>query len=254
MGKNILVTGSSSFLGKSLITQDEENNYFALNNRKVLNSNVQPIKSLNEINDLDIKTLYHFANFQDENENFIFDEEINFISLALNNGIKNILYSNTFWTNVEIYKRKPYVRHKKNIEDYLAKLTIENEIKLCVMMLGDVYGQNDFRNKLIPFLIQNENMKIIKFENHKDAEINLVNVSDIIEFINTVKFKINYEKVDLIGNTKPLYSIIEIFKNVRDKKFQTEYSNLKSDSLGYISTSDRIIDLKISLEDGFKYL
>ena len=142
MVKNILITGSSSFLGKSLITQDEENNYFALNNRTILNSNVQPIKSLNEIIDLDIKTLYHFANFQDENKNFIFDEEINFISSALNNGIKNILYSNTFWTNVEIYKEKPYVKHKKNIEDYLTKLAIENEIKLCVMMLGDVYGQN----------------------------------------------------------------------------------------------------------------
>ena len=108
--------------------------------------------------------------------------------------------------------------------------------------------------KIVPFLIQNENMKTIKLENNKEAEINLVNVSDIIEFINTVKFKINCEKVDLIGKTKTLHSIIEIFKNVRDKKFQTEYSNLKSDSLGYVSSSDKIIDLKISLEDGFKYL
>ena len=99
------------------------------------------------------------------------------------------------------------------------------------MMLGDIYGKNDFREKLIPFLVQNENKKLIKLKNNKDAEVNLVNVRDILDFVYTVNFNIEYEKVDLVGDTRTLFSIIETFKSVRDKEFRTEYSNLKLDTL-----------------------
>ena len=122
------------------------------------------------------------------------------------------------------------------------------------MMLGDIYGKNDFREKLIPFLVQNENKKLIKLKNNTDAEVNLVNVRDILDFVYTVNFNIEYEKVDLVGDTRTLFSIIETFKSVRDKEFQTEYSNLKLDTLNYESTCDRNIKLKISIEDGFKDL
>ena len=254
MGKNILITGSSSFLGNSLISNDKENIYFVFGNRGSKNFNIQPINNVNEIKKLEIKDLYHFANFQNENKDFVLSEEKDFISSAVENGITNILYSNTFWTDVDIYKDRPYVIHKKNIENFLTKLVNVKKIKLCVMMLGDIYGKNDFREKLIPFLVQNENKKLIKLKNNKDAEVNLVNVRDILDFVYTVNFNIEYEKVDLVGDTRTLFSIIETFKSVRDKEFQTEYSNLKLDTLNYESTCDRNIKLKISIEDGFKDL
>ena len=68
MGKNILITGSSSFLGNSLISNDKENIYFTFGNRGSKNFNVQPINNVNEIKKLEIKDLYHFANFQNENK------------------------------------------------------------------------------------------------------------------------------------------------------------------------------------------
>ena len=96
MGKNILITGSSSFLGNSLISNDKENIYFTFGNRGSKNFNVQPINNVNEIKKLEIKDLYHFANFQNENKDFVLSEEKDFISSAVENGITNILYSNTF--------------------------------------------------------------------------------------------------------------------------------------------------------------
>lgn len=42
MGKNILITGSSSFLGNSLVSNDKENIYFTFGNRGSKNFNVQP--------------------------------------------------------------------------------------------------------------------------------------------------------------------------------------------------------------------
>ena len=48
MGKNILITGSSSFLGNSLISNDKENIYFTFGNRGSKNFNVQPINNVND--------------------------------------------------------------------------------------------------------------------------------------------------------------------------------------------------------------
>ena len=55
MGKNILITGSSSFLGNSLVSNDKENIYFTFGNRSSKNFNVQPINNVNEIKKLEIK-------------------------------------------------------------------------------------------------------------------------------------------------------------------------------------------------------
>ena len=88
------------------------------------------------------------------------------------------------------------------------------------MMLGDIYGPGDFRKKLIPYLLNSEMDKEVIFENNESAEICLINIQDIFNFISDLGFDNGFEKVDLIGSIETLSNVVELFKQSRDKSFK----------------------------------
>ena len=122
------------------------------------------------------------------------------------------------------------------------------------MMLGDIYGPDDFRKKLIPYLLNSEMDKEVILENNERAEVCLINIKDIFNFISDLGFDSGFEKVDLIGNIETLSNVVELFKQSRGKSFKAIYKKAKAEPLNYKSKSDSVFSLKISLEQGFKNL
>ncbi len=255
MVKNILISGSNSYLGSYIVSNDNLNQYFALSGRKINNSNIDPIDNIAEIKKRGINYLYHFANFQTKNSDYETEKEVKFLNEAIKNGISNILYSNTYWTEIDQYKYSDYVQHKITIEKFLFENVSNNDnLSICSMMLGDVYGPDDFRKKLIPYLLNSEMDKEVILENNGSAEICLINIKDIFNFISNLGFDNGFEKVDLIGSIETLSNVVELFKKSRGKSFKATYKDGKAEPLNYKSKSDSVFNVKISLEQGFKNL
>ena len=255
MVKKILITGSNSYLGSYIVGNDNQNQYFALSGRKINNKNIDSIDRISEIKKQDINYLYHFANFQTKNGDYEAKEEVKFLNEAIKYGISNILYSNTYWTEIDQYKYSDYVQHKITIEKALFEIASKNnDLSICIMMLGDIYGPDDFRKKLIPYLLNSEMEKEVILENNEGAEICLINIKDIFNFISDLGFDNGFEKVDLIGSIETLSNVVELFKQSRGISFKAIYKNIKTEPLNYKSKSDSVLSLKISLEQGFKNL
>jgi len=255
MVKKILITGSNSYLGSYVVGNDNQNEYFALSGRKINNSDIYSIDKIAEIKKQGINYLYHFANFQTKNGDYETEKEVKFLNEAIKNGISNILYSNTYWTEIDQYKYSEYVQHKITIEKFLFEIISENNnLSICSMMLGDIYGPNDFRKKLIPYLLNSEMEKEVILENNEGAEICLININDIFNFISDLGFDNGFEKVDLIGSIETLSNVVELFKQSRGKSFKAIYKDRKAEPLNYKSKSNSVFNLKISLEQGFKNL
>ena len=121
-------------------------------------------------------------------------------------------------------------------------------------MLGDIYGPKDHRNKLIPYLLENENNRLIVLKNNSKSEIFLVNIVDIFNFIESYKYKKGFERVDLVGEKKSLLDIVNIYKKSRNKNFGISFGNQSYFSIEYDSLSNKKISDLINLEDGFKKL
>ena len=129
MVNNILITGSNSYLGKEVVKKICTNNYFALDSRKINNSQITPIKNFRDIKENKIDTLYHFANFLSEKDGlYSFKDENLFLNEVMKNGIKNILYSGTYWSEMIEYKDLDYVKHKNLITEKLINSNNEKKI------------------------------------------------------------------------------------------------------------------------------
>lgn len=249
---NILITGSTSYLGEYVVKNHTNKKFFSLKYKNIM-KDVEVINDISELNGLNIDTLLHFANFR-SGDIFLEKEEKNFLEKLIQGGIQNIIYSNSYWCGIDQYKKLDYVVHKKNIEKYLQYLTKNSTLSICSMMLGDVYGANDRRNKLIPYLIKNEDSETVELENNQNAELCLINIQDIFRFIKNYKFKKGFERVDLIGEKKKLFDVVKIYKKSRNKNFEVVFGNLPYFSLTYESSSRKKLENQTTLEEGFKNL
>lgn len=255
MVNNILITGSNSYLGKEVVKKICTNNYFALDSRKINNSQITPIKNFRDIKENKIDTLYHFANFLSEKDGlYSFKDENLFLNEVMKNGIKNILYSGTYWSEMIEYKDLDYVKHKNLITEKLISSNNEKSIKVCLMILGDIYGPGDTRTKLIPYLLSEEMKKEVHFKSNKESEICLTHVDDVINFIYNEAFKNNFQKAEIIGEKKMLYEVVEIFKRVRNRNFKATFADVQVKPINYESTSSIAFHQKINIERGFKKL
>lgn len=249
---NLLITGSTSYLGKYIVKNQIETRFYSFG-YKNHNKDVEIINNISKLKELKIDTLLHFANFK-SGDTFLEKEEKIFLEKLIQGGVQNIIYSNTYWCGISQYNSLDYVVHKKNIEEHLLSLSKNSTLSVCSMMLGDVYGANDHRNKLIPYLLKNEELETIKLENNPNAEICLINIHDIFQFIKFYKFKKGFKRVDLIGEKKKLFDVVKVFKKSRNRNFDVIFGNKPYFSLIYDSSSSETIKNLITLEEGFKNL
>lgn len=187
--KNILLSGGTSYLGQNLINYlAKENNVTVLvrdaKKLSIINNNLDfqivDVKNLDtniltkEKYDIYInlissnKKISSFSTLVDSiNSNIIFNKKI--VKILINSNVENFIQINSYWQLLkgwDVRKFSLYVFGKNYITKFLEKNRRRYSFKLFTFYLGDIYGKKDFRNKLIPELLKNNNL-IIENENGK---------------------------------------------------------------------------------------
>ena len=235
--KNILLTGSTGFIGSELLKYLSNYNKVYITVRKkykinLNNKNINKIyfnsyKNLRyKIKKLKIDTVVHCATHYVKNHNF---EDIKELSES------NILFGNIILENLKIMRVKKFVNFSTVWENYDGKkdncynlysaykagfgkiisfYKKENKnIKFLNLVISDTFGLRDKRKKLVNLLKTNYKRNLVTKVISKNLYINLLNVKDIVSAINLI-LKKNYKSGTYILKNKNNYKIYDIIKKI----------------------------------------
>ena len=235
--KNILLTGSTGFIGSELLKYLSNYNKVYITVRKkykinLNNKNINKIyfnsyKNLSyKIKKLKIDTVVHCATHYVKNHNF---EDIKKLSES------NILFGNIILENLKIMRVKKFVNFSTVWENYDGKkdncynlysaykagfgkiisfYKKENKnIKFLNLVISDTFGLRDKRKKLVNLLKTNYKRNLVTKVISKNLYINLLNVKDIVSAINLI-LKKNYKSGTYILKNKNNYKIYDIIKKI----------------------------------------
>ena len=133
------------------------------------------------------------------------------------------------------------------------KLTIQN------YLLGDVYGENDFRyNKLINFLLQNEDKEQIKFNSNGLGAFSPIYIDDILSImkkdLNSKSDDKSYSRKIIASDVVTVKEFVNIYKSIRGKNFKEIYTNNENPYSSFKKINFSDLEFKTSLEEGLKNL
>ena len=235
--KNILLTGSTGFIGSELLKYLSNYNKVYITVRKkykinLNNKNINKIyfnsyKNLSyKIKKLKIDTVVHCATHYVKNHNF---EDIKKLSES------NILFGNIILENLKIMRVKKFVNFSTVWENYDGKkdncynlysaykagfgkiisfYKKENKnIKFLNLVISDTFGLRDKRKKLVNLLKTNYKRNLVTKIISKNLYINLLNVKDIINAIKLI-LKKNYKSDTYILKNKNNFRIYDIIKKI----------------------------------------
>ena len=235
--KNILLTGSTGFIGSELLKYLSNYNkvYITVRKKNKINSNNKNInkiyfnshKNLSyKIKKLKIDTVVHCATHYVKNHNF---EDIKELSES------NILFGNIILENLKIMRVKKFVNFSTVWENYDGKkdnfynlysaykagfgkiisfYKKENKnIKFLNLVISDTFGLGDKRKKLVNLLKINYKRNLVTKVISKNLYINLLNVKDIVSAIKLI-LKKNYKSDTYILKNKNNFKIYDIIKKI----------------------------------------
>ena len=235
--KNILLTGSTGFIGSELLKYLSNYNKVYITVRKkykinLNNKNINKIyfnsyKNLSyKIKKLKIDTVIHCATHYVKNHKF---EDIKKLSES------NILFGNIILENLKIMRVKKFVNFSTVWENYDGKkdncynlysaykagfgkvisfYKKENKnIKFLNLVISDTFGLGDKRKKLVNLLKTNYKRNLVTKIISKNLYINLLNVKDIINAIKLI-LKKNYKSDTYILKNKNNFRIYDIIKKI----------------------------------------
>ena len=235
--KNILLTGSTGFIGSELLKYLSNYNkvYITVRKKYKINSNNKNInkiyfnnhKNLSyKIKKLKIDTVVHCATHYVKSHNF---EDIKELSES------NILFGNIILENLKIMRVKKFVNFSTVWENYDGKkdncynlysaykagfgkiisfYKKENKnIKFLNLVISDTFGLRDKRKKLVNLLKTNYKRNLVTKVISKNLYINLLNVKDIINAIKLI-LKKNYKSDTYILKNKNNFRIYDIIKKI----------------------------------------
>ena len=251
--KNILLTGSTGFIGSELLKYLSNYNKVYITVRKkykinLNNKNINKIyfksyKNLSyKIKKLKIDTVVHCATHYVKNHNF---EDIKELSES------NILFGNIILENLKIMRVKKFVNFSTVWENYDGKkdncynlysaykagfgkiisfYKKENKnIKFLNLVISDTFGLRDKRKKLVNLLKTNYKRNLVTKVISKNLYINLLNVKDIINAIKLI-LKKNYKSDTYILKNKNNFKIYDIIKKIEkysQKKIKVKWLSNK---------------------------
>ena len=251
--KNILLTGSTGFIGSELLKYLSNYNkvYITVRKKYKINSNNKNInkiyfnshKNLSyKIKKLKIDTVVHCATHYVKNHNF---EDIKELSES------NILFGNIILENLKIMRVKKFVNFSTVWENYDGKkdncynlysaykagfgkiisfYKKENKnIKFLNLVISDTFGLRDKRKKLVNLLKTNYKRNLVTKVISKNLYINLLNVKDIINAIKLI-LKKNYKSGTYILKNKNDFKIYDIIKKIKEysqKKIKVKWLSNK---------------------------
>jgi nucleoside-diphosphate-sugar epimerase len=270
--KNIFITGASSYLGENLVDKLSNHNVYALTNKKPIrkSKNLTPVKlKLDQLNsffiDNKISTVIHLASNSkskgEENIKNLIDVNVvlgNKILISTRNSpVNKIITSSSYLQNVTETPTNIYSITKQIFEDLLRNFSEKNGIRGCSIQFGDIYGENDSRNKLIPYLLTHENSEYVKLNSDGMGCFSPINISDatdlIIDEIESSK-KLEFEVK--IGFTKiiTVKSFIDKFVSIRKKNFIPLFNETKVSKVVANNFIGQYFLPKINLQEGLKNL
>ncbi len=247
--KKIFITGASSYLGRNVIEKFKDYEFIALiNNKDVEYKNVKNLRldSFNEIKDIfeqeSFDYVFHFASQRHTHDDINDIEAYLDINISLgieilkasnNSKLKLFIYSGSLWQDLLKQPKNLYTITKEHFDDYLKYFSLHSSFNILSLRIGDQYGPNDFRNKIIPHIKTNENKETIEFNSNGDHLLSLVHIEDIL---NAIKTKISvqnlpkYEILRLCSKPISIKEFIDTYKEARQKTFNPIYGDLVNDS------------------------
>ena len=235
--KNILLTGSTGFIGSELLKYLSSYNkvYITLRRKYKINSNNKNIikiyfnshKNLNyKIKKLKIDTVVHCATHYVKNHNFkdikeLSESNILFGNIILENlkimRVKKFVNFSTVWENYDGKKDNCYnlySAYKAGFGKIISFYKKENKnIKFLNLVISDTFGLRDKRKKLVNLLKTNYKRNLVTKVISKNLYINLLNVKDIVSAIKLI-LKKSYKSDTYILKNKNNFKIYDIIKEI----------------------------------------
>ena len=248
--KKILLTGSTGFIGSSILNElSKKYKIICLNRRKIKKSDkckniyFTTFKNLNsKLKKIQVDTVIHCATHyvkyhKTSDLRKLSEANILFGNIILENldkmKVKNFINFSTVWENYDgikdnyfnlyaVYKRS-FTELLKYYEKILPKVNFYN------LFISDTFGKKDKRHKIINVLKNNyKNNKNTKIISSK-LNLNLLNTNDIVNSISVILKNKNKPGQYNLVNTKN-YSITNIIKMINkesDKKIKVKWLNNK---------------------------
>ena len=235
--KNILLTGSTGFIGSELLRYLSSYNkvYITVRKKFKINSNNKNIikiyfnshKNLNyKIKKLKIDTVVHCATHYVKNHNFkdikeLSESNILFGNIILENlkimRVKKFVNFSTVWENYDGKKDNCYnlySAYKAGFGKIISFYKKENKnIKFLNLVISDTFGLRDKRKKLVNLLKTNYKRNLVTKVISKNLYINLLNVKDIVSAIKLI-LKKSYKSDTYILKNKNNFKIYDIIKEI----------------------------------------
>ena len=251
--KNILLTGSTGFIGSELLKYLSSDNkvYITVRKKYKTNSNNKNIikiyfnshKNLSyKIKKLKIDTVVHCATHYVKNHNFkdikeLSESNILFGNIILENlkimRVKKFINFSTVWENYDGKKDNCYnlySAYKAGFGKIISFYKEENKnIKFLNLVISDTFGLRDKRKKLVNLLKTNYKKNLVTKVISKNLYINLLNVKDIISAIKLI-LKKNYKSDTYILKNKSNFKIYDIIKKIEkysQKKIKVKWLSNK---------------------------
>ena len=267
----ILITGGSSYIGNAIISTFKDFYFYALLNENpiIQSPNVKSftdneLKACFKNNDIDL--IIHLASFsyRDDDQKYsekIYDTNYNLgkklIEYSENTGVKKFINMGSY--SQIVFKDPPnlYTETKNLFLDYLKDNVNSFEAGVTNLYLGDLYGPHDSRNKLIPFLLKNENKKIISFNSNGEGAFAPIHLQDTLEvFKEEISFDYNcsFSNRILCPKVENVKSFVNKYKKFRNKNFSDIYLDSENIYSSFMQPKSQDYVMKVSLEKGLSKL
>ena len=256
----ILITGSNGFIGKNLVSELKNRGY-------------------NELYECDIATTEQELNEYAKNCEFVFhlagvnrplnNEEYMSGNFGFTSKLLSLLkkYNNKspilITSSIQAKLDNPYGTSKKAGEDLIFKYAKEEDIKVYVYRLTNVFGKwckPNYNSVIATFCYNISHNLDIKI-NDENTELNLIYIDDVIAtFINTMENKLNKNnkyykvipeyKIKLGKIVELLYSFKESRNNLLIPNMKDSFSKkLYSTYLSYLEENDFSYKLKMNTDN-----
>lgn len=157
------------------------------------------------------------------------------IRAANSTNVKKIISANSLWQDIFTSSNHFYTLTKSIYED--CQKNENNRFSSCSLHLGDVYGSNDHREKLITFLLKNENEKKIYFDSDGEDLFFPIHINDVITQISKLLENHDednlHENKYLVNNVIKIKDFVTLFRKVRNKNFEPIFNMNKRNKPKY---------------------
>ena len=104
-------------------------------------------------------------------------------NLEVKTNVKKVIFSGSYYQDIYPKKKNSYIESKNISEKLFQDLSNKINIQSTSLHFGDIYGPFDNREKLIPFLLKNENKKVVHFTSNGMTPFSPLHIKDAINAI-----------------------------------------------------------------------